>query len=185
LPPWQGSIDPTFGPHFSSKQGRVSFRSSIYSRRRAADRGENRQAAGAIAEGAKLSCQVRRPAATETVKGPLPEYPSVASFWCRQQKRPQTKNRRSISGNAKYDRRACRSNTRTLRAQPAHYRSERNASYRPPRLVCNDAGDHAQRSCREHQYFRKFVGSQNANQHGDPHGPPKPATIVHFKPGQN
>src|SRR6516225_6318577 len=46
---------------------------------------------------------------------------------CRQEKRPQTKNRRSILGRAKCDRRGCRSNTRTLRAQPAQHRSERNA----------------------------------------------------------
>src|SRR5262249_34626352 len=37
------------------------------------------------------------------------------------------KNRRSILGRAKCDRRACRSNTRTLRAQPVQHRSERNA----------------------------------------------------------
>src|SRR6516164_172475 len=77
------------------------------------------------------SCRVKRPAATETVKGPVSSLcqddPSVTPCWCRQEKRPQTKNRRSILGRAKCDRRGCRSNTRTLRAQPAQHRSERNA----------------------------------------------------------
>jgi len=95
-------------------------------------RREHRQAAGAIAQVVKQSCQVMRPAATETVKGPLSRYSSVAPCWFRQEKRPQTRNRRSISGKAKCNRRACRSNTRTLRVQPAQYRSERNASCQPP-----------------------------------------------------
>ena len=44
------------------------------------------------------------------------------------------------------------------------------------RPVCDD-DDHAKRSCREHQNFGKLVGSQNANDHGDPHSPPKPAIL--------
>jgi hypothetical protein len=56
----------------------------------------------------------------------------VSPCWRWQEKRPQTKNRRSILGRAKCDRRARRSNTRTLRAQPAQHRSERNAPTRGP-----------------------------------------------------
>src|SRR6516164_5895429 len=71
------------------------------------------------------SCRVKRPAATETVKGPVSSLcqddPSVTPCWRRQEKRPQTKNRRSILGRAKCDRRGCRSNTRTLQAQPAQH----------------------------------------------------------------
>jgi hypothetical protein len=59
-------------------------------------------------------------------EGSCVKSPSV-TCWRRQEKRPQTKNRRSILGRAKCDRPACRSNTRTLRAQPAQHRSERNA----------------------------------------------------------
>jgi hypothetical protein len=43
-------------------------------------------------------------------------------------KETTVENRSSISGIAKCDTRACRSNTLTLRAQPTHERSERNAS---------------------------------------------------------
>ena len=88
---------------------------------------EYRETAGVGAHGVKRFCQVMRPAATETVQGPLSRYPSVASCWRRHEKRPQTKNRRSNSGNAKCDRRTCRSDTRIAQAQPARHRSERNA----------------------------------------------------------
>jgi hypothetical protein len=88
-------------------------------------------------------------------------------------KRSETKNRRSISGSAKCDRRVYRSSIRTLRAQPNRYRIERNASWSTSRQVC-DAEDYAKRSCCEHQNFGKPIGSQNAHQHGDPHSPPNP-----------
>jgi len=45
----------------------------------------------------------------------------------RQKGRPRTRNRRSISGNAKCDTRGCRSNTRNAQAQPSQYCIERNA----------------------------------------------------------
>ena len=45
-----------------------------------------------------------------------------------------------------------------------------------PQQVC-DADDYAKRSCREHQNFGKLIGSQNANQHGDPHSPPNPQSL--------
>src|SRR6516165_5523289 len=35
------------------------------------------------------------------------------------------------------------------------------------------ANNHAKRGRGEHQNFRKLKGSQNANQHGDPHSPPE------------
>jgi hypothetical protein len=50
----------------------------------------------------------------------------------RQKRRPRTKNRRSISDNAKCDTRGCRSNTRTAQAQPSQYRIERKAPCQPP-----------------------------------------------------
>jgi len=70
-------------------------------------------------------------AATETLRGPRSEYPSLTPSWS-QEKEPQSKNRRGISSRAKRDRRACRSNTQTLPAQPTQYRIERNASCQPP-----------------------------------------------------
>jgi len=48
--------------------------------------------------------------------------------------------------------------------------------------MCIDFADnHAKRSCREHQNFGKSIGSQNANQHGDPHSPPRPVIILLLK----
>ncbi len=46
------------------------------------------------------------------------------------------------------------------------------------------ADNHAKRSCREHQNFGKPIGSQNANQHGDPHSPPRPVLIVPLQIGK-
>src|SRR6516165_6262961 len=57
---------------------------------------------------------------------------AAAQCWCRQKRRPRTKNRRSILGNAKCDTRGCRSNTRTAQAHPSQYRIERNAPFQPP-----------------------------------------------------
>jgi hypothetical protein len=62
------------------------------------------------------------------VTGPLSGHPLLTPCRCRQERRPETKNRRSISGSAKCDRRAFRSNTQTLRAQPTQHRIEHNAS---------------------------------------------------------
>jgi hypothetical protein len=84
-----------------------------------------------------------RPAATGTVTGPLSGYPSWTPPQFRQEKKPQSRNRSSISGIAKCDTRACRSNTRTLRAQPTHERSDAKHHSNPSRLVCDDADDHA------------------------------------------
>jgi len=44
--------------------------------------------------------------------------------------------------------------------------------------------NHAKRSCRQHQNFGKPIGSQNANQHGDPHSPPRPVIIVPLQIGK-
>jgi hypothetical protein len=46
------------------------------------------------------------------------------------------------------------------------------------------ADNHAKRSCRQHQNFGKPIGSQNANQHGDPHSPPRPIIIVPLQLGK-
>jgi hypothetical protein len=93
------------------------------------------------------------------------------------------KNRRSISGSAKCDMPASRSNTRTLPAQPTQYHIERNAARQPPPPI-RAADNHAKRSCREHQNFGRLIGSRNAKQHGDPHSPPRPAIIVVLQIGK-
>jgi hypothetical protein len=115
------------------RRRRLSKRRARRARRpantRAAQPDHRRMQDGASVQGGYIlpshaKFRTMRPAATGTVTGPLSGYPSLTPPQFRQEKQPQSRNRRSISGTAKCDMRAC-SNTRTLRAQPE--RSERNA----------------------------------------------------------
>jgi hypothetical protein len=129
-----------------------------------------------------------RPAAPETVMGRLSGYPSLTpTCRCWQERRPQTKNRRSISDSAKCDRRACRSNTRTLRAQPTQYRIERNASCQRPDQYATLTTTYSeistarrfeiQRDATEELFQAERPGLRQAGLATV--GPPKPATLGH------